>query len=154
MSFVHQATSPAYGPRTCDLPIGFPNIPLCQVEPKFTRAGRSSRFSTSATAGAPKPLARSRSLRHTARFEPSSSQPRMNSRSASAGPIAKMVTRPLISITPFSSNHRSTGREILHDGGRSFRHFHALAHHGSCELLHSHGFPEQGALNHVETQFA
>ena len=65
-----------------------------------------------------------------------------------------MLARLLISITPFSSNHRSTGREILHDGDRSFRHFHALAHHGSCELLHSHGFSEQGALNHVETQFA
>ena len=44
--------------------------------------------------------------------------------------------------------------EILHEGDRSFRHFHALAHHGSCELLHSHGFSEQAALNHVESQFA
>ena len=37
---------------------------------------------------------------------------------------------------------------------RNDRHFHALAHHGSCKLWHSHWVSEQKTLNHVESQFA
>ena len=66
-----------------------------------------------------------------------------------------MLARLLISITPFSSTSSlHWGVRSSTSGGRSFRHFHALAHHGSCELSHSHGFSEQSALNHVESQFA